>query len=178
MMESPLEEGWLFRRTGIGPEELDFLGQVPLFAGLTRAQLALLMSDASVRRYGGGTTLFYQEEAAKNLFVIFEGWVKATTALASVTTAVLLWPLLPRVVALPSPQVLRRASRQLADEADPGRGPVGGPAAVAGTAGGPRSRSRAARRGCAAPRPTARPRRRVRPRTGSAWPRRAAPRGR
>ncbi len=76
MMGAPLEEDWLFRRTGIGPEELDFLGQVPLFAGLTRAQLALLMSDASVRRYGGGTTLFYQEEAAKSLFVIFEGWVK------------------------------------------------------------------------------------------------------
>lgn len=75
-METSTEDDWLFRRTGIGPEELDFLSEVPLFAGLTREQLSLLLSDASIRRYSGNTTLFYQEEPAKSLFVIFEGWVK------------------------------------------------------------------------------------------------------
>lgn len=47
----------------------------------------------------------------------FEGWVKAATAVASVATAVLLWPLLPRALALPSPQVLWSTSQRLADEA-------------------------------------------------------------
>ncbi len=75
-MDISAEEDQLFRRTGIGPEELDFLREVPLFAGLTREQLSLLMSDASIRRYGGNSTLFYQEEPAKSLFVIFDGWVK------------------------------------------------------------------------------------------------------
>jgi signal transduction histidine kinase len=46
-----------------------------------------------------------------------EAAVKIATATASVTTALLLWPLLPKVLALPSPQALRRTSRQLSAEA-------------------------------------------------------------
>ena len=45
------------------------------------------------------------------------GWLKAAIALASVVTAALLWPLLPKLLALPSPQVLRHASQRLAREA-------------------------------------------------------------
>ncbi|MBU8539680.1 sensor histidine kinase [Falsiroseomonas tokyonensis] len=37
-----------------------------------------------------------------------EGLVKVVTAAISVTTAILLWPLLPRLLALPSPQALAR----------------------------------------------------------------------
>jgi signal transduction histidine kinase len=42
-----------------------------------------------------------------------EGLVKATTAAVSVVTAVALWPLLPRAVALPSPAQLQRANDAL-----------------------------------------------------------------
>src|ERR1700760_3245161 len=46
-----------------------------------------------------------------------EGLVKALTALASVVTAAILWPLLPKILALPSPAQLRAAQLALADEA-------------------------------------------------------------
>lgn len=51
-----------------------------------------------------------------------EGVVKAVTAVISIVTALCLWPLIPRLIALPSPAALEReieardqASRQLAD---------------------------------------------------------------
>jgi signal transduction histidine kinase/ActR/RegA family two-component response regulator len=45
-----------------------------------------------------------------------EGIIKALTALASIVTAVMLWPLLPRILAIPSPQQLREAQAALAAE--------------------------------------------------------------
>jgi len=43
-----------------------------------------------------------------------EAVLKVVTAAASVATAVMLWPLLPRALALPSPEALRAANRELA----------------------------------------------------------------
>ncbi|HYE00826.1 MAG TPA: ATP-binding protein [Alphaproteobacteria bacterium] len=45
-----------------------------------------------------------------------EGLIKLATAMASVVTAVMLWPLLPRALALPSPAALRLANAQLLEE--------------------------------------------------------------
>jgi signal transduction histidine kinase len=45
-----------------------------------------------------------------------EGIVKALTAVASVLTAAILWPLLPRILAIPSPSQLREAQAALARE--------------------------------------------------------------
>ena len=45
-----------------------------------------------------------------------EGIIKALTAVASIVTAVMLWPLLPKVLALPSPSQLRQAEVALARE--------------------------------------------------------------
>src|SRR6516164_4446116 len=45
-----------------------------------------------------------------------EGLIKAMTAIASIVTAVMIWPLLPRVLALPSPSQLRAAELALARE--------------------------------------------------------------
>ena len=45
-----------------------------------------------------------------------DGFAKATTAGISVVTAVLLWPLLPKLLALPSPAQLRLANESLEDE--------------------------------------------------------------
>jgi len=45
-----------------------------------------------------------------------EGLVKALTGVASIVTAVMLWPLLPKVLALPSPSQLRAAEFALAEE--------------------------------------------------------------
>jgi signal transduction histidine kinase len=46
-----------------------------------------------------------------------EGIVKVLTAVASIVTAAMLWPLLPKVLALPSPSQLRVAEAALAHEA-------------------------------------------------------------
>ncbi len=43
-----------------------------------------------------------------------DGLVKAITAVLSVTTAVILWPLIPRALALPSPATLREVNVELA----------------------------------------------------------------
>src|SRR5262249_31537231 len=45
-----------------------------------------------------------------------EGLLKAMTAIASVFTAVLLWPLIPRILAIPTEQQLREAHVALAEE--------------------------------------------------------------
>ena len=45
-----------------------------------------------------------------------DGMVKAVTAVASVMTAAALWPLLPRLVALPSPGVLLQANERLTQQ--------------------------------------------------------------
>ncbi|PAY07587.1 hybrid sensor histidine kinase/response regulator [Bradyrhizobium sp. UFLA03-84] len=45
-----------------------------------------------------------------------EGLLKALTAIASIITAVLLWPLIPKILAIPSEQQLREAHVALAEE--------------------------------------------------------------
>jgi signal transduction histidine kinase len=45
-----------------------------------------------------------------------EGIVKALTAVASVVTATILWPLLPKILSIPSPSQLRAAELALAEE--------------------------------------------------------------
>src|SRR5207237_10818165 len=45
-----------------------------------------------------------------------EGVVKAVTAVAAVVTASLLWPLLPRALALPSPEQLRATNERMHTE--------------------------------------------------------------
>jgi hypothetical protein len=51
-----------------------------------------------------------------------EGLVKAVTAIASIVTAVLLWQLLPRLLAIPSPAQLRQAHAALEEEGRQRRG--------------------------------------------------------
>src|ERR1700761_213434 len=46
-----------------------------------------------------------------------EGLIKALTAIASIVTAIMMWPLLPKVMALPSPAQLRAAELALEQEA-------------------------------------------------------------
>ncbi len=60
-----------------------------------------------------GTTHFLSIVTLWTPFYWLEGMVKAFTALISAVTAVLLWPLLPRVLALPSPAVLERVNAEL-----------------------------------------------------------------
>jgi signal transduction histidine kinase len=47
-----------------------------------------------------------------------EGAIKFVTALVSITTAAILWPLLPRALALPSPAMLTRANEALSAQID------------------------------------------------------------
>jgi hypothetical protein len=52
-----------------------------------------------------------------------EGILKAITAVASVVTAAILWPLLPRLLAIPSPAQLRETELALIEEAGTGAKP-------------------------------------------------------
>jgi signal transduction histidine kinase len=45
---------------------------------------------------------------------VLQGVIKAITAIASIATAAALWPIMPRVLALPSPAMLREANDKLA----------------------------------------------------------------
>src|SRR5260221_8923752 len=47
---------------------------------------------------------------------VIDGWVKAFTALASMVTAAALWPVLPRLLQIPSPSQLATANALLQDE--------------------------------------------------------------
>jgi two-component sensor histidine kinase len=47
---------------------------------------------------------------------VIDGWVKAFTAIVSIVTAVALWPVLPRLLMIPSPSQLATANAQLQDE--------------------------------------------------------------
>jgi len=42
-----------------------------------------------------------------------EGWIKAVTALLSITAAIVLWPLMPKALRVPSPASLQRANLEL-----------------------------------------------------------------
>lgn len=60
-----------------------------------------------------GTTHLFSILTLWQPYYWLEGAVKAATAGVSLVTAVLLWPLLPRVIALPSPAALREANAAL-----------------------------------------------------------------
>lgn len=63
-----------------------------------------------------GTTHIFNVWALWQPLYRLDGIVKALTAMLSVVTAAILWPLLPRALALPSPEQLRAANDQLATE--------------------------------------------------------------
>jgi signal transduction histidine kinase/CheY-like chemotaxis protein len=65
---------------------------------------------------GCGTTHFVEIWTLWQPTYAFQGLVKVATAAISVATAILLWPLLPRVLALPSPVALRQANEALSIE--------------------------------------------------------------
>src|SRR5919106_313103 len=63
-----------------------------------------------------GTTHFLNIWTLWNPDYGTEGLVKGLTALASIMTAIALWPLLPRALALPSPVQLARLNAELQTE--------------------------------------------------------------
>ena len=65
-----------------------------------------------------GTTHFFGIWVIWNPDYAIEGLLKATTAFASVATAIVLWPLLPKLLALPSPDMLAESNGELRAEVD------------------------------------------------------------
>jgi signal transduction histidine kinase len=61
-----------------------------------------------------GTTHFLSIVTLWQPFYWLDGAIKAVTALLSIATAIILWPLIPRALALPSPAVLREVNSELA----------------------------------------------------------------
>lgn len=60
-----------------------------------------------------GTTHFVQIWTVWNPDYRFEGVFKAMTAVASLATAVLIWPLIPKALKIPTPDQLNEANRNL-----------------------------------------------------------------
>lgn len=60
-----------------------------------------------------GTTHFIQIWTVWKPNYYFEGFVKALTAVASVLTAVSIWPLIPKALRIPSPEELEKANSEL-----------------------------------------------------------------
>ncbi len=63
-----------------------------------------------------GTTHFMSILTLWHPFYWLDGAIKATTALLSIATAVVLWPLIPRALAVPSPAALRAINDELQRE--------------------------------------------------------------
>lgn len=57
-------------------ELMNFLHQVPLFAGLTSAQYADLAAIITVREYGRGQGIFAEGDEGNGFYVVMEGLVK------------------------------------------------------------------------------------------------------
>jgi two-component sensor histidine kinase len=129
---------WLFNPAGLTPHGFCLTwapGLIGLHAGsdavigLSYLSIPLAMSAFAIQRrdleYGWVVYLFVAfivACGATHLFSILtlwvpsygvEGLVKLLTALLSVATAAILWPLLPKLVALPSPAELARLNREL-----------------------------------------------------------------
>lgn len=78
------------------------------FKGIAHLFSAFILLCGTTHLLGLGTLWFP--------YYGFEGLIKAATAGVSVVTAIALWPLLPRVLALPSPRQLREANASLETE--------------------------------------------------------------
>src|SRR3954454_7930373 len=63
-----------------------------------------------------GTTHFASVAMLWQPYYGLDGMIKLVTGVVSVTTAALLWPLLPKIVALPSPRLLQEANHRLEAE--------------------------------------------------------------
>lgn len=63
-----------------------------------------------------GTTHFADVVMLWRPYYGLQGMIKLVTAVVSVTTAALLWPLLPKIVALPSPRLLQETNHRLEAE--------------------------------------------------------------
>jgi len=61
---------------GVGEDDRQLLGRVPLLRGLNEAARRDLTADGLIRRYPAGATLFIQGDRAEAVFVILDGWVK------------------------------------------------------------------------------------------------------
>jgi signal transduction histidine kinase len=61
-----------------------------------------------------GTTHFLSIVTVWQPLYWLDGAIKAVTAILSVMTAIILWPLIPRALALPSPEALRAVNSELA----------------------------------------------------------------
>ncbi|HTJ63317.1 MAG TPA: ATP-binding protein [Alphaproteobacteria bacterium] len=63
-----------------------------------------------------GTTHFMSILTLWHPYYWLDGAIKAATAMLSIATAIILWPLIPRALAVPSPAVLRTINEELARE--------------------------------------------------------------
>lgn len=63
-----------------------------------------------------GTTHIMSVIAIWHPYYRLDGWIKAVTAAVSLVTAILLWPLMPRALALAGPSAMREANQKLQTE--------------------------------------------------------------
>jgi signal transduction histidine kinase len=110
----------------------DFLTGAAYFSiPIALALFAIRRKDLQYRWMVGLFTLFIVACGTTHFFGVWviwnpdygvEGVLKATTALASVATAVVLWPILPKLLDLPSPSMLAQTNAELRAEVERRRG--------------------------------------------------------
>ncbi|MHC4481331.1 MAG: hypothetical protein ACYS1C_10250, partial [Planctomycetota bacterium] len=61
------------RRTGVTESDYDILSGLPLFGGLSRDELHILLADSWVQHVPRNTVIFLEEEPATRFYVIFDG---------------------------------------------------------------------------------------------------------
>jgi len=60
------------------PKPADLLATIPTFAGLDATTLEAVVQVAILRRYGAGEIVFLESEPCAGLYVVQEGWLKAS----------------------------------------------------------------------------------------------------
>ncbi len=60
----------------IATSDLEIVGRLPIFSGLSSDLLAVLLAGARVAEFGAGAVLFMQDDPADRFFAILDGWVK------------------------------------------------------------------------------------------------------
>ena len=60
------------------PKPADLLAAIPTFAGLDATTLEAVAQVAILRRYGAGEIVFLEGEPCAGLYIVQEGWLKAS----------------------------------------------------------------------------------------------------
>lgn len=63
-------------RATLASSDMDLIGAIPLFSGMSREAIQACLSEARVRAYARKRLLFSRGQPADSFFIVLDGWVK------------------------------------------------------------------------------------------------------